>query len=618
MLASRIWLGTLALSAVASGATATPVETRGTVDAITVYRGQALVTRVVDVPPAAGLHELVVTDLPEQVVPGSLYAESSGALEVRSVRYRVRPVAADVREEVRKLDEQITAVQDQVRAVERRRQVISDYNGYLGKLEGFVAPTSALEITKGVLSADTLKALSLFLLEQRTRLADEELATAIKLREHQQQLALLDRERQQLTGASARTAREAVVFLSVAGDGGTLRLRYLVNQANWSPSYAVRTDAKRDEARVEYYASIQQMSGEDWGDVAMTLSTATPTLVAKAPVLTPLSVTLMQPQQQQQTAGQFKGGRDELARKQRELESARNAYPADQLGQMLMDKKEASADADAGGRGGGGPGQFGLALDLDRQLNDNAWSIQLLDLTTHGRVVKRPNTSRDIETEGLSVTYQLAARTSLPSRTDQQLVQIAALPLKGEFYRVASPVLTSYVYEEASLTNTSELVLLAGPVATYVNGEFVGHGELPTVISGEQFTVGLGIDSALRATRELVERSESVQGGNRVVEFTYRLSIENFSAQPIRLRTFDRIPTGRDGELKLTLLTGEEDLSQDDTYRKTERRRGLLRWDVEAPARAVAMEAKTIEYKFKLEYDKGMTITGVPLAMNTR
>lgn len=617
MLALRTCLGILTLAAVAPGGRANPIETRGAVDAITVYRGQALVTRVVDVPAAAGLHELVVTDLPEQVVPGSLYAESSGALEVRSVRYRVRPVAADVREEVRKLDEQITTVQDQVRAVERRRQVIADYTGYLGKLEGFVAPTSALEITKGVLSADTLKALSLFLLEQRTKLADEELATAIQLREHQQQLALLDRERQQLTGASARTAREAVVFLSCGADGGKLRLRYLVNQANWSPSYAVRTDAKRDEARVEYYASIQQMSGEDWGDVAMTLSTATPTLVAKAPVLTPLSVSLARPEPQQQAAaGQMKGGRDELARRQRELESARNVYRIEQYGADQVSAERSNALI-VDGRGGGGPGQLGLALDLDKELNDNAWNIQLLDLTTHGRVVKRPSTTRDIETEGLSVTYQLAARTSLPSRTDQQLVQIAALPLKGEFYRVASPVLTSYVYEEANLTNTSDLVLLAGPVATYVNGEFVGHGELPTVISGERFTVGLGIDSALRATRELVDRTESVQGGNRVVEFTYRLSIENFSAQPIRLRTFDRIPTGRDGELKLTLLTNEDDLSQDDTYRKTERKRGLLRWDVEAPARAVAMEAKTIEYKFKLEYDKGMTITGVPLAMST-
>ena len=66
-----------------------------------------------------------------------------------------------------------------------------------------------------------------------------------------------------------------------------------MGNANWTPSYNVRSDAEQKDVRVEYYASIQQMSGEDWPDVGMTLSTATPSLVAKAPVLMPLTVALM-------------------------------------------------------------------------------------------------------------------------------------------------------------------------------------------------------------------------------------------------------------------------------------------------------------------------------------
>ena len=66
---------------------------------------------------------------------------------------------------------------------------------------------------------------------------------------------------------------------------------------------------------------------------------------------------------------------------------------------------------------------------------------------------------------------QLASRTSLPSRSDRQLIQIAALPLKGDFYRLATPVLTSFVYEEARLTNNSDRVLLAGFVNPYARAE---------------------------------------------------------------------------------------------------------------------------------------------------
>ena len=57
------------------------LESPGKVDAVTVYRGQAIVTRLVDIPAPAGLHELVVSDLPEQVLPASLYAESADGVE---------------------------------------------------------------------------------------------------------------------------------------------------------------------------------------------------------------------------------------------------------------------------------------------------------------------------------------------------------------------------------------------------------------------------------------------------------------------------------------------------------------------------------------------------------
>jgi len=33
--------------------------------------------------------------------------------------------------------------------------------------------------------------------------------------------------------------------------------------------------------------------------------------------------------------------------------------------------------------------------------------------------------------EGVSVTYSLASRTSLPSRSDTQLIQIASVPMKA-------------------------------------------------------------------------------------------------------------------------------------------------------------------------------------------
>ena len=85
--------------------------------AVTVYQGQALVTRELEVPQAQGLLEVVVTNLPENVLPGSLFAEPADGVQIRSVRYRARPIEEDVRKEVRELDQQIQDVQDKFAAV---------------------------------------------------------------------------------------------------------------------------------------------------------------------------------------------------------------------------------------------------------------------------------------------------------------------------------------------------------------------------------------------------------------------------------------------------------------------------------------------------------------------
>src|SRR6185369_14467582 len=90
---------------------ADPALTEGKVESVTVYRGQALVTRVADLGGPAGLREIVITNLPDRVLPGSIFAESADGVEVRSVRYRVRPASKDVREDVRQLDEKIQQTQ---------------------------------------------------------------------------------------------------------------------------------------------------------------------------------------------------------------------------------------------------------------------------------------------------------------------------------------------------------------------------------------------------------------------------------------------------------------------------------------------------------------------------
>lgn len=622
---------TLALSAVSFAlatalAAGQPIETRGVIDSVTVYRGQALVTRAIDLAAPArpgALVEVVVTDLPSSMEPGTLYAESDGNVSIRSVRYRARPVSQDVREEVRKLDEQIAALTDRAHKNRRRVEVLNENRAYVNSLQQFVAPTATFEITRGVLNAQTLEQLTLFIIKQREDMAAKELELADEARAIGESIALAQRELSMLTAGAGKVVQEAVVFVSHDKPGAAqVKLRYLVNNATWEPSYTARAanlaSGSQDKPKgitLEYYASVQQMSGEDWGDVAMTLSTATPSLIARAPALEPLTLILTgQPQPEQPTAGRgYSERKEELSNLQREVERQRA-----QIG-----NRNFVGQVTVGGGQQADPGSGLVALrddDLMKKLNELANSAQVLDLAAGPRIPKsaaatRPRASQ----EGLAVTYALPGRTSLPSRIDNQLIQIAALPIGAEFSKVAVPSLTSFVYDEAKCTNGSGMVLLSGPVTAYADGAFVGSGEISTVSAGESFIVGFGIDSSLRASRELVERTESVQGGNRIVEITYRLAVENFGEAPASVRITDRIPRTSDSQIRVTLLSAsqqplEQSVRTADEPREGVRlstRDGILRWNLAAPAKAGAANPATIEYKFRLEYDRQMSIVGM-------
>lgn len=578
------------------------METTGNVESVTVYRGQALVTRLVDIPGAAGLRELVITDLPEQVLPASLYAESVHDLEVRSVLFRQRPVTQDVREEVRALDAQIREITDKIAANAQATGLLGERKALLDKLEAFTAPTANVELTKGVLNPVTLKDMAGYLIDQRKTISDDDLKLRLEKRDLEEQLVLVQRQREQVAGKSARTAREALVFINLEKPNGQLRLRYLVNQASWTPSYAARAGEDRAVVSMEYYASIQQMSGEDWKDVAMTLSTATPSLVAKAPSLEPLHLQLATIEAQH--AANI--GQAEYSQTREKLAQSKSSLNA-QRGQV---QQPAAGKADIG--------QNLLDLNFDASLNAVACQEQVLEWASQGNMRKtQEKPARPDATESISVTYQVAGRTSLPSRSDRQLIQIATLPMSGEFYKRAVPLLTDSVYEEALVANSTSMVLLAGPVSTYLAGEFVGHGEIPTVAIGERFSLGFGVDSSLRVDRELLEKTESLQGGNRIVDLTYRLIVENFGSKPATVRLLDRKPVSNGSEVRSTLASSTPKPSEDPVYLQTDFKKGILRWDVQVPPQAFATSAVTVEFQLRLEYDKQMSITGMAL-LNTK
>jgi hypothetical protein len=100
-----------------------PKSSPSRVTAVTVYQGNALVTREIDVSAGKGLVEIVVTPLPPQTVDSSLYAEGTEGVRVLSTRYRTRAVREDTREEVRAKEIQIHTMKLEAERLQKEIQV---------------------------------------------------------------------------------------------------------------------------------------------------------------------------------------------------------------------------------------------------------------------------------------------------------------------------------------------------------------------------------------------------------------------------------------------------------------------------------------------------------------
>ncbi|HUT35001.1 MAG TPA: DUF4139 domain-containing protein [Planctomycetota bacterium] len=578
-----LWLLVSVSVAWAAAPPAEPAGVKGKVDAVTLYRGQALVTRAVPVEGGAGTVELVVSGLPDRVEPDSLFAEGSNGIEVRAVRFRQRAIGEEPREEVRKIDQEIELVQDKVAANKKRQDLLTQRLAYLSKLDEFTAVTAKADLARGVLNYEALEKTSQFSFKQRDDIVTETLKLDGEARDLAKQLSLLQRRRGELTAGASRTVSEAVVFLEKREAApAVVKLSYLVNQAGWSPAYNFRSAKDGKAVNVEYNALVHQMSGEDWTGVSLTLSTASPALAAQGPGVAPFRVSLAQAAGQQPAQGKDVAGKFQMAQKRLRESAGRQ--------QALVGAKD-NLDAN---------------WEMNRAANDGQWAELAAGREVLDAMRREPGT-----TEGPSVSYALATPVSLASRADQQMLRIQDMELASQFYHVATPVLTAFVYREAEMTNSAAEVLLGGPVSVYLDGHFVGRGELPTVARGESFVMGFGADPQLRARRELLDKSESVQGGNREVSLKVRLAIENYKDTEVKVRLFDRIPLPeRKSDIRVTLgEMGTDKLSDDKLYLRLGQPKGILRWDITVPAKASGEKSRLLEYSYKIELDRNLTFT---------
>ncbi len=250
-----------------------------TISSVKVFLSGAEVTRTVKTSLVIGTSTLVFTKLSEEVDPTNIQVNGQGAFTILGVTHRLNHAEEKQdRTEVKELEASIKAME----ADFAKENTLLDL---MRKEETRLSKNDLFGGDKGV-SMEELRQMNEYMQQRIETIALSTLTKQARANDLSDQLTKLRQQLVQLKGKKPRPTSEVVVEVTcTSAVEAKLTLKYLVKSAGWSPSYDIRvTDISRP-LDLSYKALVYQSTGEEWKDVALSLSSGDPNKGAMMPLL---------------------------------------------------------------------------------------------------------------------------------------------------------------------------------------------------------------------------------------------------------------------------------------------------------------------------------------------
>jgi uncharacterized protein (TIGR02231 family) len=540
-----------------AGAAETELTSR--IDRVTVYPDGAVVTRLGKAELMQGSSQIVLRGLPASVDPGSIRVDgigsgafSIGAVDVRLAPGDAKPVDDALQAKLKALREEKGTLEGRVIAIEAKRETIERFAqtgpDKLGP-DGKALPVSDWPAVFDAIGTALVK------------VQDELRGARNRIAEVDGEVATLERARPQQGRPGAPRRDIAIAVEAQAPVSAELAVSYRVSGASWSPVYEARLSTGSAVAKPEIAftrrAELRQRSGEDWSDVAVTLSTTRSAGGTQAPDLAPVQVMFFEPAPIYETRVRAAEQLRDTARKEAASPMTRSAAPAP------VSAAAPQADAEA-------------ATIATSQLEASTYQAN----------------------------FQVPGRIAIPQDGSTKAVVLTQSKASPELSARATPELEAKAYLEAVFTHEDEAPLLPGQVFLHRDGAYIGRGQLGLVAPGDKVALGFGADDKIKVTRAPVRRREndpSWLGQTRTDQREFRTVVKSLHAQPVKVTVTERIPFSEVSTITI------ETLSQTTvpTEKQVGDKRGVMGWTFDlAPA---AEKEIRLAYRIKWPGDRELT-----------
>jgi uncharacterized protein (TIGR02231 family) len=532
---------TLALAGVAPGLAA-DVSADLHIDRVTVYRQGAVVTRAGEVAIPAGSHRLIVRGLPASIDSKTLRVTvEGGAVQLGGVELAkinegrfVSETERELRSKIEETGDQRVVIQDDVSTAETQLKLLDS-----------LATNPVGSTTRASVDGANLATVL-------TTMATSASAARKRVRDARLRLRSLDRELEKMKADLAKVATQSKqsteVRASIDAAGAvtvSVAVSYTIEDSGWDWIYQARLNTEKKRISLDRQGSVRQGSGEDWKNVALTLTTALPADDVATPQISSLFLDLQVPPPSRNETFGMAAKRSAIA----QVASPAVAAPPAALQEIAVTAARRQAAA----------------------------------------------SSTDYIAE-----YKIPSRVSLIADREPRLYPIAEDEFDVDLVARIVPSASHVAHLESVFKYQSHLPIEAGQLELYRDGAYVGEAETQAFLPGAEVRMPFGADERIR----VAVRNEQAQSGQRgviakqtVKETRQRFEVTSFHPGPIPVEIIDRIPVSKNADIHVEILKGATEA----TVKDFEGKPGLLLWKFDAPAQ----QAVSIRHYYSVQYPSG-------------
>jgi uncharacterized protein (TIGR02231 family) len=520
---------------------------------VTVYRSGAKISSVATVKVPIGKSEVVFENLSPYFNPNSLQVKIKGGATLVSAVFQLKtPGPAPENPRAPRLRDSLVLLGDEYTRIRDEREVFGQEQAVIERKLDQIGTTTDGPNSARTLTVLELRELTAFYRQRLLEIKDRLLQLNIKERKLNELYQKTQQELQAIQPNVGNSTGEIVLKVeSGAAQSVEIICNYLVTQAAWSPLYDLRSDGIGKPLRLVYKANVRNLSGFDWKNVKLQLSTANPMVNNDRPIMTPVFVDFRPVYSYQQ-----------------QLESARkdmNTY------NMVQAPSSAA------------PRDMARAASAEEVLLDDSFF--------------QP-TAADAG-DDLIANFDLPKPQDILANGQDNIVTVDEQDVPAEYEYHAVPKVEPAVFLLAKITDYGRYNLLPGLANIFYQDTYVGQTTVNPQTVADTLLLSLGRDEQITIKRvqpkDFTERRKVFS--NTIKEtYTYEIALKNNKSIPIKVEILDQVPVSRQKDIVVE-LEDHEGATYNSEF-------GKLKWEVEIPAN----QSKRVRFTYSIKYPKDKAV----------